>query len=257
MINTENIKLGKKLKVTDVRTFKLAKYLRVAAPLPSPPSEVSYVTRVPDWKMNLNDRIGDCVPAAMAHTVQQMTFFSRGLSGMIVPTDQDVLTAYQRIGGYIPGRPETDNGCDMLTALKYWRRVGIANHKILAFMEINPKNLNEVQTAIWMFGSVFTGLQLPISVQPLDQWIVPDGGTYTSIGRPGGWGGHCVPFFAGSPLTLTCVTWGMMLKSSHNFWLDYVDEAYVVLSMDWINSVTNLAVNGFNLDQLQNDLSQL
>ena len=61
---------------------------------------------------------------------------------------------------------------------------------------------------------------------------------------------------AGSPLTFTCVTWGERLKMSHNFLLDYAEEAYVVLSPDWLNAMGE-APSNFNLGQLQADLAAL
>ena len=248
------VKLGKKTPRVDSRTFKLSNYL--PKKLPTPPDEVSYVTKVPNWPMMLNDQLGDCVCAAMGHMVEQWTFFSRGAAGTVIPTDSQVLQAYEAIGGYIPGDPSTDNGCDMLTALNYWRKSGIAGHKISGFMAVDPSNLLEVRQAIWMFGNLFVGLALPVSAQGQNDWIVPDGGIYGGAGRPGGWGGHCVPVMAQSPETLTCITWGERLKMSHNFFMDYCDEAYVVMSPDWFTSAT-AAVSGFDLATLQADLAQL
>jgi len=248
------VKLGKKAKRIDPRTFKLSKYLKPH--LPQPPDEVSYVVDVPSWPMDLNDQLGDCVVAAMAHMIQQWSFFSRGLSGMVVPTDAEVLTAYEAISGYINGDPSTDTGCDMLTALNYWRNTGLAGHKIAGFVEVDAQNLLEVRQAIWMFGNLFTGLALPVFVQSASDWTVPDGWIYGNAGQPGSWGGHCVPAMAESPETLTCVTWGERLKMSHNFFGDYCDEAYAVLSTDWVTS-NQAAKSGFNLAQLRADIAAL
>jgi hypothetical protein len=248
------VKLGKKAKRIDRRTFKLSKYLKPHLPLP--PAETSYVVKVPYWPMDLNDQLGDCVVAAMAHMIQQWTFFSRGLGGMVVPTEAQVLAAYEAIGGYVVGDPSTDNGCDMLTALNYWRNTGLAGHKIAGFVEVDPSNLLEVRQSIWMFGNLFTGLSLPVFVQGASDWTVPDGGIYGNAGQPGSWGGHCVPAMAESPETLSCVTWGERLKMSHNFFGDYCDEAYAVLSTDWVNS-DQAAQSGFNLAQLRADIAAL
>ncbi len=73
---------------------------------------------------------------------------------------------------------------------------------------------------------------------------------------PGGWGGHCIPIVAMSPKSRTVVTWGGLLKMSANFELDYVDEMYAVLSVDWIEK-TGLSPSGFDLAQLQQDLQSV
>jgi hypothetical protein len=214
------------------------------------PQEVSWVTKVENWPMMLNDTLGDCVPAAMGHMVEQWSTYA---GSPVIPTNAQVLSAYEAIGGYVPGDPSTDNGCDMLTALNYWRQTGIAGHKIFAFVQVNPLDADEIREAIYLFGNVFTGLALPISAQGEDAWTVPPGGKSSPNGSPGSWGGHCVPSVADSPQSRTVVTWGEVLKMSPNFFIDYVDELYAVLSLDWIES-NGLSPSQFNLAQLQADL---
>ena len=255
-----NAKLGKRPARLDARTLKMAHYLKHPAALPIPPAEVSYVVDVPSWPMLLNDQLGDCVIAAMGHMVQQWTFFSGGPAAMQVMTDAEALAAYEAIAGYNPADPTTDQGTDMLTALNYWRNTGITVagklHKIAGYVSIDPTNALQVQLAIWIFGNLFTGVALPVSAQSENDWTVPDGGIYGAAGQPGSWGGHCIPIDARSPITATCVTWGERLKMSHNFFTDYCDELYAVLSNDWIGS-NGLAASGIDLKALQADIAQL
>ena len=258
-IPTKVFKLGKKPPRIDPRTFKLKEYIKpMARPLPG--AEASWVTHVTNWPMYLNDQIGDCVIAAMAHCVEQWEIYANpgGLPpGVARPTDRQVLQAYEAVGGYNPDDPSTDNGCTMLDALKYWRRTGIGGHKITAFMAVDPKNLVEVETAIWLFGNVYVGMQLPLSAQGQDRWTVPDGGIYGDQGAQGGWGGHAVMCPAMSPKTVTCVTWGEALKMSRNFFIDYCEEAYAVLSQDWFEKTNGLSVSGFDMATLFDDLGAL
>jgi hypothetical protein len=177
------------------------------------------------------------------------------------PADSDVLTCYEKIGGYVPGDPSTDNGATMLDMLRYWRNTGLGGHKIVAYMALDITNVNQVKQAILYFGGVYLGLGLPLSAMDKDDWTVPNGGVYGPQGVPYGWGGHDVPVMAASPHTLTCVTWGKTLKMSWNFFWDYAGaaaggEAYVILSHDWF-SVGGLAPSGFNISQLQADLANL
>ena len=250
-----NMKLGKKPPRFDRRTLQMAKYLRAA--LPIPPDEVSYIVKVPEWPMLLNDTLGDCVIAAMGHMVQQWTYFASGGTAMQIMTDAEALAAYEAIAGYSPSDPTTDQGTDMLSALNYWRKQGIMVggklHKIGGYVAVDTTNALQIQQAIWIFGNLFTGLALPATADGEDAWTVAEGGIYGVSGEPGSWGGHCVPVDARSPITATCVTWGTRLKMSHNFFFDYCDEAYAVLSPDWIGA-SGLAPSSFNMAELEADL---
>jgi len=253
MIDPRSVQLGKKAPRIDRRTLKLSRYLNTTIP-PAPMNE-SWIRKIRDWPMYLNDTLGDCVIAAMAHMVQQWTFYAKGQ--IVIPTNDQVLRSYEAIGGYIPGDDSTDNGCDMLTALNYWRKTGLAGHKIIAYVSVNPKNITEVQQAVWLFGNLFMGLQLPITAQnPVEgnKWTVK--ARLTGDGSPGSWGGHCVPVMASSPYIHSCVTWGQVMRMTSNFRLAYCDELYAVLSHDWI-AKTLAAPSGFNVDQLMGDLQQI
>lgn len=241
-------KLGKQPPLIDHRTLRMSRY-RIPGAITVPP-EVSWVTKVPSWPMMLNDSLGDCVPAAAGHSIEQWTTYG---GSPFTPADPAILKAYEDVGGYKPGDPSTDNGCDMLTMLNYWRQTGVGGHKIFAFVQVNLKNLSEVREAVYSFGNLYWGVQLPASAQGADSWTVPDGGTASTNGSPGSWGGHCVPIVAVSPETLTCVTWGQTLKMSHGFFSDYGDEGYAVLSLDWIEK-NGLSPGQFNLKQLETDL---
>lgn len=246
-------KLGKKPKRVDTRTFKLSKYLKKEA-LPPIPEEVSWITQVPQIPMYLNDSLGDCVEAAQAHHIGQWSYYASG--NEVTFADSDIIKMYEIEGGYLPGQPNTDNGTDMLTALNVWRKQGFAGHNIMAYMSVDPTNHDEVKAAIYLFGSLFTALALPISAQGQDAWTVADGGPSAEGNQPGGWGGHCVTTAAWSPITATCMTWGTRLKMSHNFWDDYVEECFACLSPEWIAANGN-SPNGFDLATLQADLAQL
>jgi hypothetical protein len=243
-------KLGKKPVKVDHRTLQMSRY-RTTAPI-EVPAEVSWVTKLSNLGEMLNDQIGDCTVAAAGHMIQQWSTYAA--QPVIVP-DSAILTAYEdpSVGNYSPNDPNTDNGAAMLDVLKYWRKTGIGGHKIAAFVQVNPRNALEVREAVLLFGNVYMGAQLPASVQGADAWTVPDGGTSSPDGMPGSWGGHCVPICAVSPETLTCITWGSLLKMSHGFFADYVDEAYAVLSTDWIEK-NGISPSQFNLAQLDADL---
>ena len=240
--------LGKLAPRHDIRTLRLADYM--TAELPTPPQESFYQAKVPSWPMYLNDSLGDCVCAAAGHMIEQWTAY--GATPEVTPEDTQILTAYEQIGGYVPGDPSTDNGCDMLTACNYWRQTGIAGHKIAAFISIDPTKLSELRTAIFLFGNVYLGIQLPVSAQGQEKWVV-DGTTGNNA--PGSWGGHCIPLVGYNPNIFMCVTWGAELNMATDYPPTYADEAYAILTHDWIKK-NGEAPSGFDLTQLQADLSE-
>jgi hypothetical protein len=54
---------------------------------------------------------------------------------------------------------------------------------------------------------------------------------------------------------INVVTWAEKILMSWKFWDAYVDEAYAVLSPDWITDET--APSGFDLAHLREDLAQV
>lgn len=239
--------LGKKAPRFDRRTLQLAKYLKPGAA----PVSAAYQEKVSSWPMLLNDQLGDCVCAAAGHMIQEWTEYA---GDPIVPTDDQILKAYEVIGGYNPNDPSTDQGCDMLTALNVWRQQGIAGRKILAFVQLETGNLEQLKLATFLFGNAYLGLALPVTAQGQSgEWFIDD--TNPEAAVPDSWGGHCVPS-VGYDEILSVVTWGQMWRMSPNFYARYNDEAYAVLSEDWLDQAGE-ACNGFDLEQLKADLAEV
>ncbi len=239
-------KLGKQPPRIDSRTLKFAKY-REGLPSIDPPEIVDWIPSGTIWPMMLNDNLGDCTIAAAGHMIEQWSKLASGV-GTILP-DSDILKAYEDVGGYVPGDPSTDNGCVMLDVLNYWRKTGIGGHHITAYVKINRRDQQEVKEALYLFGNVYTGIALPLSAQGADEWqVVPGPGD-----QPGSWGGHSIPALTYTALARTVVTWWELLPMTPQFWADYVDEAYAVVSLEWI-AKNGLSPSHFNLGQLMADL---
>lgn len=253
-------KLGKGPVRYDKRTLKLSKYLKVLAPAPP---KASYVQMVKNWPMMLNDMLGDCVIAAAGHIIQQVTTYG---GNPVVPSDSAILRGYMDVGGYIPGDPSTDNGCIMLDGLNYWRQKGIAGHKIVAYVALEPGNMRQLKQAISIFGNVYMGIQLPVTAQEQPEcWsVVPDGGQWA---LPGSWGGHCVPGMMYDPAqpnsanmaqdsTIGFISWGQLMWMTTSMYKTYVDEAYAVLDADFLGTDGKTPA-GLDLNQLLADLAEI
>lgn len=246
------VKLGKLPPRHDPRTLQLSKYLDVSK-LPPPPPAVDYAAAIDDWPMMKNDTVGDCTCATAGHMIEQWTTYAQK---PFTPDDGAIIGAYSAITGYDPVTGLNDNGAVILDVLNYWRRRGIARHQILAYVGLEPGNHIELKDAVAIFGSCYLGLALPISAQHQAVWAVPPGGRI-GTGAPGSWGGHAVPVVAYDIRGLTVVTWGELKRMTWTFLDAYCDEAYAVLSNDWINTMTKVAVNHLNLAALREDLRQL
>lgn len=258
-LNVEACKLGKKPPVVDERTLKFSKYFRLTA---APPVE-NWTGNVKAWGMYDNDTVGDCVEAAAGHMVDLWDSYTNpGGPGVTTP---QVIAAYSGATGYVPGKPDTDNGTDMLSFLKYWRKNGVGGHKIGAFVALEKGNIEQLKQAVWLFGAAFIGLEMPLSAQGEPAWYAPSSDPKGGA-KPNSWGGHCVPVVAYQPSPMakaeqnTVVTWGQLLHMADYFYEVYSDEAYAVLSTDWIagmGTAQGVAPNQFDLAQLQADLAAL
>jgi hypothetical protein len=256
-IDPLKLKLGKLAPRVDPRTLMFASY--VTAALPAPPPALNLATKVKgSWGMMDNDQIGDCTCAAAGHLIMEWTASAQ--SKMVTPSDQQIVAAYSAITGYNPKTGANDNGAQEIDVLNYWRQTGIAGHKIQAFVGLEPSNHTHIMDGVWMFGGCYIGLALPKTAQGQTQNHQPWSVISTSgDGQPGSWGGHAVPVVAYDARSLTVVTWGALQTMTWGFWAAYCDEAYAILSPDYLEKKGGqiIAPSGFNLAQLQEDLADL
>jgi hypothetical protein len=254
-VDPRKLKLGKQVARHDPRALLMATYVTPA--LPTPPTSFDLTTKIKAWGMMDNDDIGDCTCAAAGHLLMEWT--ENASKKMFTPTDQQIIAAYSAITGYNPATGANDNGAVEVDVLNYWRQQGIAGHKITAYVSLEPSNHNHVMDSVYIFGGCYIGLQLPISAQAQVQnhqpWSVPPGGT-TGDGKPGSWGGHAVPVMAYDAQGVTVVTWGALQIMTWSFWEAYCDEAYAILSPDYLTGKKK-SPQGFDVDQLQADLADL
>jgi hypothetical protein len=258
-IDPLKLKLGKHAPRHDPRTLLFATYATAALPAPPPSLDLTTKMKVP-WGMMDNTQVGDCTCAAAGHLMMEWTANSK--SKIFTPSDKQIIDAYSAITGYNPKTGANDNGAQEIDVLNYWRQTGIAGHKITAFMALEPSNTTHIKDGTWIFGGCYIGLALPKSAQAQTSnkqiWSVPPGGT-GGDGAPGSWGGHAVPVVAYDARSLTVVTWGALQTMTWGFWAAYCDEAYAILSSDFLAQKGGQLVSpdGFNLAQLQADLADL
>jgi hypothetical protein len=241
------MKLGKLAPKHDSRTLHLANYLNTGK-LPPIPAQKDWSGKVPEWQELCNDRLGCCTISGAGHLIMD---WSANVGNEIIPADSDIITAYSAVGGYDPQTGENDNGAYELDVLNYWRKTGVAGHKIDAYAACEPRNHAHIKASVYLFGGCYLGLALPLSAQNQSIWSVTRGPDSV----PGSWGGHAVPIVAFSPHALTVVTWGELKQMSWSFLDKYTDESYAILSQDFING--GKAPNAIDWTSLQADLSKI
>jgi hypothetical protein len=238
-------RLGKLPRRQDVRTLRLARYVDRAA-LPLPPPAIDLARPVAEWPMYANDRIGDCTTAAAGHMIEVWTAAADGFPEEI--SERAVVEAFERVKLRDPATGE--EGAIELDVLNLWRRFGIGGHRIGAFASVTIHDRELVQIAAYLFGGLYIGLQLPETAQEQSLWDW----THQLDGpaAPGSWGGHAVDVVAYDPHSLTVVTWGRLQMLTWSFWDRYCDEAYCILSEDFLRE--GRAPHGFDLAALEADL---
>jgi hypothetical protein len=252
------VKLGRRRPVAKGPRLRFANY-RLAS-LPVPPAACGYENAAAAALTNvyLNDSLGDCVIAGMAHIEGVL---SGGAGDEVLYTDDQITALYSAIGGYVPGDSSTDNGCDEETALNYWQRTGApaGSHKITGYLEVNAADPVEVRTALWLFENLMFGIELP------DAWISPfpssNGFIWDVAGPSDPANGHCVVGVGYTSSTIAIATWGMIGFITDAAVAQYASgqggQLFAVLSQDSIAKATALAPNGFDFSQLQADFQAI
>lgn len=205
--------------------------------------------------MDGNDRLGDCVVAASAHTITDWTANS---GSPVVPSQDQVVSLYNRLS------PDNE-GVVILDFLNGWRSgyaLGPAPNVLTGYAGVNPALSNEVRQSVALFGVCFIGLELPNGVvdspDPLTTpWTVPSSGAIGPTWAPNPQNGHCVPILGYDGSSVYVATWGSVIPASWSFIAAYCDEAYALLSdQDWL-SKQGAAPNGLDLAELRVDLEAL
>ncbi len=245
-------KLGKLAPKQDHRNLLLAKYLNQDV-LPAPPSTLVLSKGIGAWGMMLNNSIGDCAIAAPGHLIGLWEFLSTGVYKP--PSDDQILATYEAISGFDLATGTNDNGCVEQDVVNYWKKTGIGSYdKIGAFATIEPGNILHIKQGMQIFNGLLVGFDLPETCQKQSIWHVPFGGT-RGDGRPGSWGGHAVCLVDYNGVGPVCVTWGGLQQMTWGFMQTYMDEAYALLSQDFMSN--GKSPEGFDLSQLTTDLGAI
>ena len=259
-LGRRNLRLGRNRPIAKGPRLSLKNYLLKS--LPSPPATVNY--RGAAFRalsqMYGNDSLGDCVIAGIAHLAG--VFTANAGANQLILTPPQIVSLYSAIGGYVPGDPSTDQGCDEVTALNYWQQNGapIGSHKIAGWLQVDAQNPTEYRTALWLFENLFFGVELP------DAYVNPfpsaSNFTWGMAGQPNPNNGHAFVGVGYAPRGIVIGTWGMagvMTDAAVQYYAGNSQGGalYAVLSADSINKAKKKAPNGFDFTQLIADFDAI
>lgn len=247
-------KLGR-LPSTHQPKLHLADYLEAQAqPVPQSVHRSHYGF---GWGMLGNDQVGDCVIAAMLHSIVAWQLAAGARPSVF--TDQQAIDLYSKIAGYNPADPSTDQGTDPAAAFTYWERTGVptaAGTDVLpGTIAVNPKDDVQVHVAINELVVASMGLSLPVSAQGQRVWDVTDP-SLTGDAEPGSWGGHEIIEVSYDQRFDGVITWGAPKLLTRAFRHAYCDQLNAHLSRD-LMSKGGVSPTGLNWDRLKADWQKL
>lgn len=244
------LKFGRKPTILPSKTLRLGDYLDKAIIQP-PPSAQSWTNASRVYGMLGNNKVGNCVEAAIFHALQDEI---EDNGAIYQPTDADAIGLYSTLTGYVPGDESTDQGTNPAQALTYWQNIGIAGHKISGYVQIDGTNLTELQCGIWLFGTVFFAWDVP--AYAMDQFSAGENFDIDPTGDATIQGGHETPMNGYDGTLFNLVTWGKETGMTAAFAAQFAEIPLVAVSDAWI-AKSGTAPNGFAAQDLISDLKAI
>jgi len=235
-------RLGRLPRTYDPRVPHLSAILGGKKPAAPPPS-VNYVKDMPQapkrFGMMLNDKLGDCTCAAFYHARQVWTFHSSGRTQTAPNADVELL--YEEACGYNPKKGGEGPGGNEQHVLTYIHKKGAPIgkdgapvDKILGFVEVDPRVIDDVKRTIYNAGVAYIGFNVPANIMPSDG--VPPQVWTVAPGRQKIVGGHAVVLAGYDAKGAILISWGQLYKMTWQFFTTYVDEVYSISDAAWSRS---------------------
>lgn len=227
---TLRFKLGRKPRSFSPHVMHLSAVFG-AMPVPTPPPTVDWTKGITSFGMMLNDRLGDCTCAALYHARQ---IWTANTGAEDTQPDSSVLSLYESACGYNPDDSSTDQGGNEQSILSGLLKTGMplangATDKILAYFEVDSRNIEDVKTVINQCGVAYIGFNVPegIDENPGALWDNVDPNSNIE-------GGHAVILTGYDDVGPDVVSWGARYKMTWAFFQQWTDEAYAIVDPTWV-----------------------
>jgi hypothetical protein len=250
--DARNYRFGRTARTFDPRIPHLSAILgaRKAPAITPAPAAVDWTKGMPDDLGAMrNDVLGDCTCAAYYHARQVWTFDAR--KDAVTEPDLDVERLYVEACGYDPNVPGEGPGGSVQQVLTYLLEhgapVGPRGHsrdKIAAFVEVDPRNHDDIKLTIDDCGVAYIGFGVPANVTYDNRvWDVDPSAQGTE-------GGHAVVLAGYDDKGAIAISWGRRYTMTWAFVDRYVDEAYAIADHGWMER-TKKTPAGMTLRQLE------
>lgn len=210
----------------------------LAATAPAHPAREDYLATLTGWQMLGNNVAGNCNAVTWANMRRLVT---ATLAKENYPSQAEVWQFYETQNpGFDPdgtastngpGSPH-DQGMEIQTGLEYLHGTGGPDGvKAVAFAKVDPTNLNEVKSALAIFG----GLWLGITVLDANQTEFQENKAWTDVAGSAIDGGHAILGGGYTTSDIKFITWAKETEFAKSFWdgavqgTQLVDEAWVVI----------------------------
>ena len=256
-----NFRLGRLHRTYDSRVPHMSALLAGQTLTPPPPS-VDYTKGMPaNLGIMLNDTLGDCTCAAFYHALQVWSFNTTQGATLDTQPDADVEQLYIQACGYNPRVGGEGPGGNEQKVLTFLLKKGApagpdgkVRKKIAAFVEIDPRNTDDVKRAIFHCGLTYIGFNVPAFLMPPHQsppsvWDVQTTNT-NSVG------GHAVILAGYDDNGARVISWGQYYTMTWAFFAQYVDEVYAIADSDWIEN-GGATPGGLTLAELEDQMKAI
>jgi hypothetical protein len=252
-------KLGRQHRTYDPRIPHMSALLAGQTPAP-PPAAIDYTKGMPaNLGMMLNDTLGDCTCAAFYHALQVWSF--NAASKIDTEPDKDVEELYVLGCGYNPKDGGEGPGGNEQHLLTYLLKTGapMGNNqtpkKITAFVEVDPRNVDDVKRAIVDCGVAYIGFNVPQYIVPAPPAVPPkvwdvENSNQAIVG------GHAVVLAGYDDSGAHLISWGSYYTMTWAFFAKYVDEAYAIADSTWFTT-KKTTPGGLTLAQLEEQMKAL
>jgi hypothetical protein len=253
------LKLGRLHRTYDPRIPHMSA-ITAGQTLPPPPPSADYTKNMPaNLGMMLNDTLGDCTCAAVYHAIQVWTFNAQ--QQMDTEPDSDVRQLYIQACGYNPRVPGEGPGGNEQHVLTFLLKKGAptgpqgqSRHKIAAFVEVDPRNHDDVKRTISDCGVAYIGFNVPQFIMPPNEpplrvWDVQTGNDNIV-------GGHAVVLAGYDANGARVISWGDYYTMTWAFFAKFVDEVYAIADNTWIDK-TGKTPGGLTLAELETQMQAL
>ena len=251
--------MGRHPRAHDPRVPHLSSLL-AGRDLEAPPPEVDWTRGMPrTLGMMLNDRLDCCTCAAYFHARQVWTFHTTG--ELQTQPDADVERLYILARGYDPRKDGIGPGGSAQQVLTFLHKHGApigadgkGRDRLEAFVEVDPRMVDDVKHAIAACGTVYAGLNLPHHIAPSPQAVPPP--VWDVEPDDPMLGGHAVVLAGYGPEGLKVISWGGIFTMTWAFFAKYAEEVYALADADWVTEKGTTPA-GLSLEALEAQMEGL